>query len=265
MNIERRITFVIGQNGFASWQLNRLKALTGFFRSVVILQNITTGAKASTDHVLKILSLGTQQNHLCQLRIEGSDAELACMILTDFVVDQFEIVNTTHKCSETRCHFMIENHLAFRLPFAMDYYCESLQVDASINKYAVMAKLSRCLNIKRQEDVLTALLRREAISATGIGHGIALPHIIIEGVESPSLVILQLDKAINWESNLGDIRLIIGLLIPAPANRDVVSACTKMTRSLLDADNCHLLTTSPQTEVIKAIVFHFMARDMLPI
>jgi len=262
MGIERRITFVIGQGGFASWKLNRLKTLSGFFRSVVILQNITTGEKANTEHVLKVISLGIQQNALCQLRIEGSDAELACMVLTDFVADQFEIVNTAHKRNPTHCDLMIEQHPAFHLPCHVEYVFESISVNVEVSKEDMLSKLSRIVSVTHQETINDALLKREAVSSTYIGHRIALPHIMIKEINLPTLVVFKLDKAINWGQSEHEVSLIIALFIPAPPTIEVVKVCTKTTRSLLNSNNCHLLTSSTQPEAIKAILFHFMARDM---
>ena len=130
MTIERCITFIIGKERVAVWKINRLKKLTSFFRSVIIWQNITTAKTISAEHPLRVMSIGCKENDLCQLWIEGSDAELACMVLTDFIADQFEIVNTSHKRRVKQTNSVIENHLTFRLPFSIDYHFEKIQVQS---------------------------------------------------------------------------------------------------------------------------------------
>lgn len=262
MSIERRITFIIDKEGFAAWKLNRLKVLASFFRSVIMLHNITRGGTANTEHILKVMSIGSQKDDLCQLWIEGSDAELACMVLTDFIADQFAIVNTSHKRGEDHCYSMLEKHRTFHLPFLFNYHFEMVHVETGIDKYALIAKLSSTLNTKMAQAVFQALLKREEISSTGIGNGIAIPHIMMADIQAPSMAILRLDKAINWHSNLGEICLIIAMLIPAPPTMEVVKAFTQITRALLEPTNCHLLTSSKEPEAIKAILFHIMARDM---
>ncbi|MGR5488675.1 PTS nitrogen regulatory IIA subunit, partial [Vibrio alfacsensis] len=72
--IERRITFVLPEDGFSGWKINRLKTLSNMFRSVVILRNLTCWDSANIEHPLRILSLAGKQDDLCQLHIEGSDA-----------------------------------------------------------------------------------------------------------------------------------------------------------------------------------------------
>ena len=260
MKIERRITFIIGSNGFAAWKLNRLKILTSYFRSVIMLQNITMGGSANTQHILKVISLGSHKNDLCQLWIEGADAELACMVLTDFIAEQFEIVNTSHKRSEEHCNLMIKNHPTFHLPFLINYYFESIKVNFSVNKHALLKKISTATNRKIAPLVFTELLKREEISSTGVANGVAIPHIMIPDITTPSLLVLDLDQAINWHSDLGDICLIIAILIPESPSRDIIKALTKITRALLDPNTCYLLTSSTDPESIKAILFHIMAK-----
>jgi len=261
MKIERRITFVIGGEGFAAWKLTRLKILAGYFRSVIILQNITKTEASNTENTLKVMSLGCKENDLCQLWIEGSDAELACMVLTDFIADQFEIVNTFHKCKALHNKSIIENHPTFHLPFSLNYYFEALQVHDDIEKNILISKISTAFDNEMSKSLFEAMLKREEISSTAIGNRIAIPHIMIEGIAKPTMVVFHLDKPVNWNSNLGKINLIIAMLIPASPSRNVVKAFTQITRALLEPINCNLLTSTTEPEAIKAILFHFMARN----
>lgn len=261
MNIERRITFTIGAEGFAAWKLIRLKNLSSYFRSVIILQNITTTEASNTEHTLKVVSLGCKENDLCQLWIEGSDAELACMVLTDFIAEQFEIVNTFHKCKAHHSKSIIENHPTFHLPFSLNYYFEAIQVNDGIEKNITLLKISTIFNKVMAQSLFKAMLKREKISSTGIGNGIAIPHIMIEGIAKPAVVVFRLDKPIDWDSNRGKINLIIAMLIPAPPSLNVVKAFTQITRALLEPVNCNLLTSTTEPEAIKAILFHIMARN----
>ena len=261
MNIERRITFIIGNEGIVGWKINRLKTLSSFFYSVIILQNITTTKTTSTESTLKVMSLGCKENDLCQLWIEGSDAELACMVLTDFIAEQFEIVNTFYKHKAHHRKSIIENHPTFHIPFAINYYFERIQVHNGIEKNALISKISTVLNKKMSQRIFEALLKREKISSTGIGNNIAIPHVIIEGIEKPAMFVVRLDKPISWNSNLGEVTLIIAMLLPTPLSAEVVKAFTQITRTMLDSINCNFLTSTTEPEAIKAILFHIMARD----
>jgi len=259
MHIERRITFIIGADGFAAWKLNYLKTLASYFRSIVILKNITNGSSANAEHTLQVISLGSQENQLCQIWIEGADAELACMVLTDFIADQFEIVNTAHKKTEEPSYSVIERHPAFSLPFTITYGYKEIRSSTPIEKYALMSKLCIMLNARQAQIIFDAMLKREAVSSTGIGNGIALPHIMIEGISQPAIAIIKLKTATNWYSNHGNVNTLIAVLIPAPAEMPIIKACTQLTRRLLNPEFCQLLTSSTEPEALKAILFHTMA------
>ena len=259
MKIERRITFVIGSDGFASWKLNRLKTLAGYFRSVIILQNISTGEAANAEQTLKVLSLGCKNNDLCQLWIEGSDAELASMVLTDFIADQFNIINTSHKRSENYSKSIIEHHPAFYLPFTTDYTFKDITLHSGIDKTVLISTLSTTLNRKMAQSVYEAILKREAISSTAIGNGIALPHVMLEGINNPSLVVFRLNKKLDWHSKMGEIEIVVAMLLPAPPAMDIIKSFTQISRAMLRPDYCHLITSTVEPEAIKAILLNTMS------
>lgn len=259
--IERHITFIIDRERVAGWKINRLKTLSSFFRSVIIWQNITTTKTINTEHSLKIMSIGCKENDLCQLWIEGSDAELACMVLTDFIADQFKIVNTSHKRSIQHTNSIIENHLTFHLPFPLNYHFETIEVNNKIKKEMLISKMSRILNKKISQKIFEGMLQREGISSTGIGNNIAIPHLMIKEIDKPSIAVLRLDKPIDWGSDLGKVSLIIAMLIPSTFTSDIVKAFSQISRAMLDPINCNFLTSAIEPEAFKAILFHIMAKD----
>lgn len=260
MKIERRITFIIGTEGFAAWKLNRLKALSGYFRSVVILKNITLGRAVNAEHTLKVISIGSKDNDLCQLWIEGSDAELACMVLTDFVADEFEIVNTSHRPDAKFASNIIETHPTFSLDFKINYQYEEIAEGTELSKNALLFKLTKVVEEKVADNIYQALLKREEISSTCIGHQVALPHVMHCDIKKPELYVIRLSAMTDWHSARGDVALLIGLLLPAPPEMPVIKAFTQISKALLEEEFCNLLTSTHENEAIKAILFHTMAK-----
>jgi PTS system nitrogen regulatory IIA component len=110
------------------------------------------------------------------------------------------------------------------------------------------------------QTICEAMLEREAVSSTAIGHQIALPHVIQEELRQPSIVVLRLNKPIDWQSRMGDVQLIIALLLPAPPGMNMIKAFTGISRTLLNPVYCHLLTSTAEPEAIKAILLHMMSR-----
>ncbi|MGC7907385.1 HPr family phosphocarrier protein [Vibrio anguillarum] len=114
--ITTRITFVLKAGGLVSWQLNELKDLNRHFRSVVVLFNITRDNKAMLNHTLQVLSLGSNPGDVCQIAIEGLDAELACMVMTEYLREHTLLISTSHKQNAKR-NWRLPPTLLLNCPF----------------------------------------------------------------------------------------------------------------------------------------------------
>lgn len=69
------------------------------------------------------------------------------------------------------------------------------------------------------EVIFKVLTERERLGSTGIGSGVAVPHGRIEGLSSPTLAVVRLENAIEFDAPDGQpIWLAVCLLVPADAN-----------------------------------------------
>lgn len=256
--IERRITFVLPEDGFSGWKVNRLKTLSGMFRSVVILHNLTCWDSANIEHALKIFALAGKQDDLCQLHIEGSDAELACMVLMDFVAEHFMLVNTAHRSNKRANLSLLKALSTFQLPFELDYHFARVE---DSEKAQVLAKIANLASQEHSDKLEQDFLNRELHSSTATGKMIALPHIITPLIETATLVVIKSAEPMDWQSpKLGPVSLVISLILPSPPNRPLLVSFTHLTKSLLDEEFCHLLTTSREPEAIRAILTHQLVK-----
>ncbi|MCY9869473.1 PTS sugar transporter subunit IIA [Vibrio barjaei] len=256
--IERRITFVLPEDGFSGWKINRLKTLSNMFRSVVILRNLTCWDSANIEHPLRILSLAGKQDDLCQLHIEGSDAELACMVLMDFIAEHFMLVNTAHRSNKHANLSLLRGLSTFRLPFEIDYHFAR---DSSNDKTAILEQVAQLTTQVNTTEMTQNLLKREQYSSTATGKMIALPHILTSDVDKASLAVIKCEKPVDWQApKLGPVTLVIALILPSPPERSLLVSFTHLTKSLLDEEFCHLLTTSREPEAIKAILIHQLVK-----
>lgn len=70
-------------------------------------------------------------------------------------------------------------------------------------------------------NVLDALINRERLGSTGIGHGVALPHARMPGLTEPAAALISLDDGLDFEAIDGHtVDLIVGLLVPEDCNDD---------------------------------------------
>ena len=78
--------------------------------------------------------------------------------------------------------------------------------------------LSRQLPGMDQQTVFSILNERERLGSTGIGHGIALPHGRLNGIQNPIAAAMKLQQPLNFDA-IDDqpIILVIGLLVPGEA------------------------------------------------
>lgn len=84
-----------------------------------------------------------------------------------------------------------------------------------------------------------ALLERESLGPTGVGHGVALPHARIPGIDRVVGVFLLLEKPINFDSvDRQPVDIVFGLFAPEDAGVEHLKALARVSRLLRDATVC---------------------------
>ena len=69
--------------------------------------------------------------------------------------------------------------------------------------------------------LLAALQKRERLGSTGIGHGVAIPHTRMEGVDKPRACLARLKRAVEFDA-IDDLPVDVILMLITPdveANR----------------------------------------------
>jgi len=86
-------------------------------------------------------------------------------------------------------------------------------------------------------DVIDALLNRESLGPTGVGHGIALPHARLADVTDVCGMFLRLERPIDFDAvDRQPVDLIFALLAPENAGVEHLKALALVSRTLRDAD-----------------------------
>lgn len=84
-----------------------------------------------------------------------------------------------------------------------------------------------------QRDIFDALQQRERLGSTGLGRGIAIPHVKLRGIERIHCLFARLDQPIDFESLDGEpVDLIFLLLAPEHASGDHLKALARISRLL---------------------------------
>jgi len=83
--------------------------------------------------------------------------------------------------------------------------------------------LARTLNSEEvsEMDILDALISREKLGSTGLGHGIALPHGRIQGLDAPLAAIITLEEGVDFGSPDDQlVDLMTGLIVPENCDQE---------------------------------------------
>lgn len=120
---------------------------------------------------------------------------------------------------------------------------------------------------QRAEDVLgvaartafDAMLERERLGATGMGHGVAIPHARIAGLEGIAGIFAVLQKPIEFEAVDDEpVDLVFALLAPEDAGADHLRALARVSRRLRDPAVCAKLRSADHSSAIYAVLTETM-------
>lgn len=94
-----------------------------------------------------------------------------------------------------------------------------LTAHASTKKRALELITECCATMKERADFFHALVEREKLGSTGLGHGVALPHARLPHLHTPMACFFKLEKPIEYEApDQQPVDLIIGLFVPEEAH-----------------------------------------------
>jgi len=95
-----------------------------------------------------------------------------------------------------------------------------------------------------------ALMERESLGPTGVGHGVALPHARIAGLDSVQGAFMLLEKPIDFDAvDRAPVDIIFALFAPEDAGVEHLKALALVSRTLREASVCTKLraNTDPGT------------------
>ncbi|MES2906734.1 MAG: PTS sugar transporter subunit IIA [Pseudomonadota bacterium] len=118
----------------------------------------------------------------------------------------------------------------------------------------IAAHAAPLLNLEA-EDVFDALLQRERLGTTGLGHGIALPHARIAGLETVSGFFAHLAKPVDFNAvDKEPVDLVFALFAPVDAGADHLNALVQVSRFLRDEKNIMHLRATRDDNVLHALL-----------
>ncbi len=98
--------------------------------------------------------------------------------------------------------------------------------------------LAKAYQLNSQE-LFELITERERLGSTGVGRGVAIPHVRTAGINQPLGVFLKLNNPIDFDSVDGQaVDLIFALLAPEDSGTDHLKALSIVSRTLKDREFC---------------------------
>ena len=105
------------------------------------------------------------------------------------------------------------------------------------------------------EDVIEALLDRESLGPTGVGHGVALPHARLDAVDRVCGLFMLVEKPLDFGSvDRQPVDIVFALLAPTNAGVDHLKALALVSRTLRDTSVCAKLRANPDPATLHMIL-----------
>ncbi len=104
-------------------------------------------------------------------------------------------------------------------------------------------------------DVVEALVEREGLGPTGVGHGIALPHARMADADKVRGIFLRLEKPLNFDSvDRQPVDLVFALIAPEEAGVEHLRALALVSRTMRNPDICAKLRANSDPATLYTIL-----------
>lgn len=101
----------------------------------------------------------------------------------------------------------------------------------------------------------TALQERENLGPTGVGHGIALPHARIQGLDHVVGAFLKIEKPVDFDSvDRQPVDLVFALFAPDGGGVEHLKALALVSRTMRDASITNKLRANADPETLHTIL-----------
>jgi len=131
------------------------------------------------------------------------------------------------------------------------------KLKATSKKHALqsLSEVAARLTGLHERTVFDVLLERERLGSTGVGHGVAIPHGRLAGIDTLCAVFARLDQPIDFEAiDEQPVDLLFLLLAPESAGADHLKALAKISRLLRNENMCEQLRGSDTAEALFALL-----------
>jgi PTS system nitrogen regulatory IIA component len=107
------------------------------------------------------------------------------------------------------------------------------------------------------ETVVEGLIEREAAGSTGVGHGVAIPHARIDGLDRVRAVFVRLETPVAFGSvDDKPVDLLVALLAPREANAQHLRALARVSRMMRQPELREQLRQARSADAVHVLLAH---------
>jgi PTS system nitrogen regulatory IIA component len=104
-------------------------------------------------------------------------------------------------------------------------------------------------------DVVSALQERENLGPTGVGHGVALPHARLSGLQHVVGAFVRVEKPVDFDAvDRQPVDLVFALFAPEGNGVDHLKALALVSRTMRDANVCAKLRANNDPSTLHAVL-----------
>jgi PTS system nitrogen regulatory IIA component len=105
--------------------------------------------------------------------------------------------------------------------------------------------------------VLDGLMEREAAGSTGVGHGVAIPHARVDGIERVRAIFVRLETPVAFGSvDDKPVDLLVALLAPRDASAQHLRALARVSRMMRQPELREQLRQARSVDAVNVLLAH---------
>ncbi len=118
-----------------------------------------------------------------------------------------------------------------------------------------LAEIASAVYGLEPSETVNALQERESLGPTGVGHGVALPHARIDGLNRVVGIFMRLEKPLDFDAvDRQPVDLIFALFAPKDSGVDHLKALALVSRTMRDPTTCAKLRSNEDPATLHAVL-----------
>lgn len=111
-------------------------------------------------------------------------------------------------------------------------------------------------------EVFTSLTSREKLGSTGLGHGVAIPHGRVTGIDTALGAFVRLKHPVDYDAHDGNpVDLLFGLVVPKSATDSHLKHLAAVAAMFSDEVFCRKLREAPDERALAALLTAYASEN----